>query len=78
VYWMFPRYSKEKPRGNEGLAVVAFVLLNIGLVCRAIGEPIHSLWPAAVWGWLVALSAILQWVAAMMFVINTWARVKER
>jgi hypothetical protein len=78
VYWMFPRYSKEKPRGSEGLAVATFVLLNLGLVCRVIGEPIHSLWPAAVWGWLVALSAILQWVAGMMFVINTWVRVKER
>jgi hypothetical protein len=78
VYWMFPCYSKEKPRGREGLAVATIVLLNVGLMCRAIGEPSHSLWPAAVWGWLVVLSAILQWFAAMMFVVNTWARVKER
>jgi cbb3-type cytochrome oxidase subunit 1 len=78
VYWMFPRYSREKPHGSEGLAVATFVLLNIGLVLRAIGEPIHSIWPAAAWGWLVALSAIAQWLAGMMFVINTWGRVKER
>jgi cbb3-type cytochrome oxidase subunit 1 len=78
VYWMFPRYSKEKPRGGEGLAVATFVLLNIGLVLRAVGEPIHSLRPAPAWGGVVALSAILQWVAGMLFVINTWARVKER
>jgi hypothetical protein len=78
VYWMFPRYSKEKPRSSEGLAVATFVLLNIGLVFRAIGEPIHSLRPAAPWGWLVALSAVLQWLAGMAFVVNTWARVKER
>jgi cbb3-type cytochrome oxidase subunit 1 len=78
VYWMFPRSSKEKPRGHEGLAVATFVLLNIGLVLRAIGEPIQSLWPAPAWGGLVALSAIVQWVAGMLFVINTWARVKER
>jgi cbb3-type cytochrome oxidase subunit 1 len=49
VYWMFPRYSKDKPRGREGLAVATFVLLNIGLVLRAIGEPIHSLWRAPAW-----------------------------
>jgi hypothetical protein len=78
VYWMFPRYSREKPRGHEGLAVATFILLNLGLVLRAIGEPVHSLWPAPTWGGLVALSAILQWVAGMLFVINTWARVKER
>jgi hypothetical protein len=78
VYWMFPRYSKDKPRGSEGLALATFALLNIGLVCRVVGEPIHSLWPTATWGWLVALSAILQWVAGMLFVVNTWARVKER
>jgi len=45
VFWMFPRYSREKPHGREGLAVATFVLLNIGLVLRAIAEPIHSLWP---------------------------------
>jgi hypothetical protein len=28
--------------------------------------------------WLVALSAVLQWLAGMVFVVNTWARVKER
>ena len=78
VYRMFPRYSKDKPRGREGLAVATFVLLNSGLGLRAVGEPIHSLWPAPAWGRVVALSAMLQWVAGMLFVINTWARVKER
>jgi hypothetical protein len=78
VYWMFPRYSREKPRGSEGQAIATFILLNIGLVCRAVGEPIHALWPGVLWGWLVALSAVLQWLAGMVFVVNTWARVKER
>jgi hypothetical protein len=27
---------------------------------------------------LVALSAVLQWLAGIVFVVNTWARVKER
>lgn len=78
VYWMFPRYSREQPRGGERMAVATFALLNIGLVLRAVGEPIHSLWPASTWGAVVALSATLQWAAGMLFVINTWARVKER
>jgi cbb3-type cytochrome oxidase subunit 1 len=78
VYWMFPRYTKDNPRGSEKLALVTYVLLNAGLVLRAIAEPIHSLRPASEWGWVVALSAVLQWLAGMAFVLNTWARVKEK
>ncbi|MBI3329088.1 MAG: hypothetical protein HYZ81_20590 [Nitrospinae bacterium] len=78
VYWMFPRYSKEQPRGSAELAIATYGLLNGGLVLRSIGEPLHSLWPAAGWGWLVALSSVFQWLAGMAFVLNTWRRVKEK
>jgi hypothetical protein len=78
VYWMFPRYTREQPRGSEALALATLVLLNIGLVLRAIGEPVNSLWPDPFWGMVVALSAIFQWLAGMAFVLNTWTRVKER
>jgi hypothetical protein len=75
---MFPRYSKEKPRGSETLAVATYGLLNVGLVLRVISEPVHALRPGLWWGWFVALSAILQWLAGMAFVLNTWARIKEK
>jgi hypothetical protein len=78
VYWMFPRYSKEKPRGSESLGWATYGLLNIGLVLRTFGEPLHALQPAAGWGWVLALSAVLQWLAGVAFVLNTWARVKEK
>ena len=78
VYWMFPRYSKEKPRGSETLAVATYVLLNVGLVLRVISEPVHALRPDLGWGWLVVLSAVLQWLAGMAFIFNTWARIKEK
>jgi hypothetical protein len=78
VYWMFPRYTREQPRGSEAMALATFVLLNAGLVLRAIGEPVNALWPGIFWGWVVAFSAVLQWLAGMAFVLNTWARVKER
>ena len=78
VYWMFPRYTRDQPRGSEKLAVATYVLLNAGLVLRAVAEPIQSLWPMSGWGWGVALSALLQWLAGMAFVWNTWARVKEK
>ena len=78
VYWMFPKYSMEQPRGSETVAWAVFWLLNAGLLLRVIAEPWHSLNPLAWLGWLLALSALLQWTAGVLFVANTWPRVKER
>ena len=76
IYWMFPRFSKERPRGSEGLAWATYGLINVGLILRAIGEPVNALQPQAGFGWLLALSAILQWLGGMAFVLNTWGRVR--
>jgi hypothetical protein len=78
VFWMFPKWRKEQPRGNERLAAVVYGLLNIGLLLRVVGEPARAVSPAALWGWLLAMSALLQWLAGIGFVTNTWGRVKER
>ncbi len=78
VFWMFPKYSMEKPRGNEPLGWVVFVLLNLGLALRAVFEPLNAMQPAAGYGWLLAASAVMQWLAGLGFVINTWGRVKEK
>lgn len=78
VYWMFPKYSKEKPHGSEGLWQATFWLLNVGLLLRVVAEPMQTLRPEAIWGWLLALSAVLQWLAGLTFVATTWPRVKER
>ncbi len=78
VYWMFPKFSKENPRGNEKVAWGVYVLLNVGLIFRAIGEPLMVLQPQANAGWMVVLSAILQFAAGWAFIFNTWPRVKER
>lgn len=78
VFWMFPKYTREKPRGSERLGWTAFWLLNIGLLLRLVGEPAQVILSGAAWGWLVMASAVLQWVAGLIFVMNTWPRVKER
>ena len=77
VYWMFPKYSKEKPRGSEGVAWATFGLLNTGLFLRVLGEPLNALAPDTEGSWLLVASAIMQWLAGMAFVVNTWSRVKE-
>lgn len=78
VFWMFPKQSLEQPRGSEGLAWATFWLLNGGLMLRIIAEPYHTLNPGSGLGWLLAVSALAQWAAGLIFVINTWGRVKER
>jgi cbb3-type cytochrome oxidase subunit 1 len=76
VYWMFPKFTKEQPRGNETLGWTVYALLNIGLVLRFLIEPFSP--AGTIWGWGLVLSAFLQWLAGLMFVANTWTRVKER
>ena len=78
AYWMFPKYSRDRPRASEALAWVTLILLNVGLLTRAVSEPLQALRPDSGWGWALAVSAVLQWLAGMAFVANTWVRVKER
>ena len=76
--WMFPKYSTENPRGNETIGWWTYALLNIGLLLRAIVEPIQSTHPNSISGWILVLSAILQFLAGSLFVLNNWKRVKEK
>jgi len=78
VFWMFPKQSKEEPRGSERLAWITYLLLNSGLLLRIVAEPVQVVQPWAIWGWLLAISALLQWLAGVAFVANSWSRVKVR
>jgi heme/copper-type cytochrome/quinol oxidase subunit 1 len=78
IYWLFPIITRARPRGNERMAWASYALLNVGLLLRVLGEPLTGLRPEAGFGWLLAVSAVLQWLAAVVFVILSWPRVKER
>ena len=78
VYWMFPKYSSQLPRGREALSWVTYGALNIGLILRAIAEPLQASQPNNLSGALLVVSAILQWLAGVVFIANTWQRVKEK
>ncbi len=78
VYWMFPKYSSQLPRGREALSWVTYGALNIGLILRAIAEPLQASQPNNLSGTLLVVSAILQWLAGVAFIANTWQRVKEK
>jgi len=72
AHWMFPRASRERPRGNESLGWAAFVLLNAGLLLRAAAEPLA--WT----GWPLVVSGVLQLLAALCWVALVWPRGKVR
>ncbi len=78
LFWMLPKYSKEKPRGNERLVWVAYILINVGLILCVIGELIVAIKPEWGFGWLLMLSALLQLIGGWAFLVNAWSRVKER
>jgi len=77
-YWMFPKYSVERPRGSERLGWWTYGLLDSGLLLRIAAEPFHAASPSIISGAVLVASALLQLAAVTAFVVNTWPRVKER
>ncbi len=78
IYWMFPIITRAQPRGNEKLGWISYGLLNVGLLLRVVSEPLVGIHPQAGFGWLLVFSALLQWLAAVLFVWLAWPRVKEK
>lgn len=77
-YWFFPKFNPQQPRRSERLGWAVFWLLNAGLLLRGLAEPLLSMDPGSYWVLALVFSATLQWLAGVMFVINTWGRIKER
>lgn len=77
-YWMFPKYSKESPRGSAKLGWAVFILLNIGLLLRGVSEPMMVINPQTGWGWMLAVASMFLLLAGWIFIFNTWGRIKER
>src|SRR3990172_6020443 len=75
AYWMLPKFSRQRPHRSETLAWAVFVLLNVGLLLRGLAEPRITADGSSFWAWTLLLSALLQWLASLGFVVNTWARV---
>lgn len=76
--WMFPPRSRERPRGDGGLAWAAYGALNVGLILRAAAEPL-LLWRPAAWlAPMLLSSAVLQALAAWLLVAALWPRVRGR
>ena len=76
VFWMFPKYSRDLPRGHEWQGWAGYVLLNLGLLLRIALEGAAG--PGTLAGGLVAASAVLQWLGGLALAALAWSRVKEK
>ncbi len=80
AHWMLPTIPgapKDLLRGDERIMGGVYGLLNVGLLLRMVAEPMVIAQPGAgLWQGLLIASAWLQWLAAMLFVFNSWRRVR--
>lgn len=77
IFWLFPKPNNDNWPW-ETLGWATWACLNLGLLLRTFTEPAAVLNRSAVWGWGLALSALLQWLAGMGLIIIVWPRAYSR
>ncbi len=76
-YWMFPKISRDNHYGPAWVGWSCYGLLNVGLILRVVTEPWLST-PGAVQTAAVAGSALMQWIAGVLYIFMAWSRVRGR
>lgn len=77
AYWMFPKLPPGcNARLHESLATAAFFLLNLGLLARAVAEPLTAQVPIS--GPAMAVSGAVQFLGGLCFVASVWHRVRGK
>lgn len=76
--WMFPGRKREETFSNQRWAWVAYVFLNSGLAFRIIAEPLLQLSASTIWKLLLIISAMLQFIAVVAYIIEIWPRAKGK
>lgn len=78
AFWLFPRFSRERPYGVTWPMSAAYAMLNGGLIIRLLAEPGLLPFGRTAVSWIMAASALLQWVAVVLMAAYTWRRVKRK
>jgi hypothetical protein len=68
AFWILPRIRGQ--RGNKRLAWLAFVLINVGVLCVGLGTPLRA--PSAI----LLVGRLAEAVAVMAFTAHAWPRIK--
>jgi len=87
AWWLFPPMAfrlrgrgyphGQAQRGSETLFWVTFALLNAGVLLHALGELLYAWTTPGFLPGLLALSSLCLLAAALTFIVNIWARVRE-
>jgi heme/copper-type cytochrome/quinol oxidase subunit 1 len=73
--WMFPRPGRDDARYQPRLAWVVYWLLTVSTIVRTVGELVAAL-AGSRGSALAAVGGLGQIVAAIVFVVNMWTRVR--
>lgn len=76
--WMFPGRKKTEPHARTIMGWIIFFMLNIGLVLRAIGEPMISLSTASAARVCIAFSVALQFMGGLIYAFLIWGRIQGK
>ncbi|MDX1640022.1 MAG: hypothetical protein R3281_18835 [Balneolaceae bacterium] len=75
--WMFPGRSRSDAFREHLKEWMTFGLLNSGLVLRVLSEPMAGR-DLLFWDTILVLSAVLQWGAAVTYLMELWPRVLSK
>ena len=74
--WMFPRPARDDARYRPELAEAVYWVMTVATALRAAAELGAPSWPGAPLRLAIALGGLGQLVAAGLFVVNMWSRVR--
>jgi hypothetical protein len=88
-WWLFPPLAAHQRRseggkrrgqalrGSETLFWTTFATLNMGVLLRAVFEPVYALTQVDLFRALAGISGIFLAIAAFAFVLNVWQRIQK-
>lgn len=76
AYWMFPGRVREPSVAERATLWSVYAALNTGVLLRVIAEPM--LGRPGPWSALLAVSAVAQLLAVLLFTAHLWPRVAAR
>lgn len=76
AFWMFPKPSKQEYQRKT--IYLCFLSLNLGLLLRTASEPFVYSYPHNALKIALILSALLQWIATLLFIYCIWHRLQPQ
>ncbi len=70
AFWILPRFSHAPRYGNQAFGWLAFVLLNVGVLCAGLGQWLGAP-PFVAW-----LGRLAEACAVIFFLGHAWPRVR--